>query len=165
MNILETVTLSCLVAGLVIHYYLDYFFDQRLLPYSAAFSVFVNVFALGYTVALIWMFGVLVGLILALACYFQILFSTVLWIFLVPNALKMLRATSPLKVNAMVHWLHSKFAVAMVILAVVTIVHAPYAASLRLFNGHYTIVIAMTVGVLVIGSFLRIATMAALTKK
>jgi len=80
--------IALIIFGLTLHRYLSAFYDQGMLPYSNAFLIFANLFALTYVVSFIWMFGAVAGVIVALLCFFQVPYHAVLWIFvIIPNFL------------------------------------------------------------------------------
>lgn len=99
LNILIVLSI---VVGLVAHRYLSTFWENHALPYPGGFLIFSNLFVVVYSIGLIWMFGIFSGLLLAAGCFFQLVYSSVLWIFSIPWVLKINKATTLPRVNWMV---------------------------------------------------------------
>ncbi|AGG07992.1 hypothetical protein B1778_04400 [Dehalococcoides mccartyi] len=78
------VILLLIIIGLVFHRYLSAYSESEILPYPVGFHVFSSLFALIYVVGFIWMFGFWLGITIALLCFFQIVYASILWIFLLP---------------------------------------------------------------------------------
>ena len=81
---LNVIIIGIIFIGLTIHRYLSPFWEQRQLPYPLGFITFANIFTLIYLVSFIWMFGAVAGIIISILCYLQIIYSTFLWILLLP---------------------------------------------------------------------------------
>ncbi len=161
---MQLTLLILIVVGLIVHSYLDVFFELKMLPFPGAFSLFVNIFALAYAVSLVWMFGVGFGLLLTFLCYFSIVNATALWIFMVPLAWRMQKNPESLKVNPVIHWCHSKIALLVGILAVVSMFTTPYASIAKTFPNYSTPLIGLLI-VIVCGNVLRVVTMSVLKLK
>jgi len=164
MHPLEIIILLLIQIGLIIHYYLDVFFDLKRLPFPSAFSLFVNIFLLVYAVNFIWMFGIWFGLLLTILCYFSIAHSAVLWMFLIPLSLEMKRSPETVKLNPLIHWCHSKVILLAGILGVINIFTSPYASVLKQFDNYTEPLLALAIFIIA-GNILRITTMAVLKLK
>ena len=82
---LNIIILILIIIGLIIHRYLTNFWEQGKLPYAMGFLMFANIFSLIYLVNFVWMFGFIVGIIIAALTFFQIVFASFLWPFLLPQ--------------------------------------------------------------------------------
>ena len=157
MTNLELSILVLIFIGQAVHHYLDIFFDLKMLPYSRAFSLFVNVFALAYALNFIWMFGIGFGLLFAVVCYFGILHSTILWVFQLPTIYRMMKKPETVKVNCVIHTSHAKIAIAVGILGIINIFISPYAHLTKQFS-NYTDPLLALLAIVVIGNVLRMIT-------
>jgi hypothetical protein len=155
MHLLDIAIILLILVGLTVHTYLDNFYDQGRLPYSRSFSVFVNVFALIYFVSFIWMFGVAIGLVIGLLCYFQIIYSAGLWVFLIPYLVRIKHAPEKNNVNLLVYWCHSKLILLLGILTVINFFITPYGSVSMLFNDNYWAPAVVFAAVLIGGNIMR----------
>lgn len=72
---LSLIILILIVVGLVIHRYLTIFGEQGMLPYAMDFLMFANIFSIIYLVNFIWVFGFVLGIIIAVLTFLQIVFA------------------------------------------------------------------------------------------
>lgn len=101
---LNIIIIAVLVLGLVLHRYLTAFWENGLLPYPSAFLILVPIFLLGLLANCIWIFGALVGGILFALALFQQLHGGILWIFSLPDLLKMRKNPTTLpRVNVLAY--------------------------------------------------------------
>jgi hypothetical protein len=152
---------------MVIFRYLDGFWEQGRLPYPIAFSLFSNIFALAYFTSFIWMFGVVGGLIISLLCFFQIVHSAFLWIFLLPNLISTFKSLDNRiipKVNALVYGGFSYLVVILMILTGVNVVVSPYKSMWRLIEKNIWIPILIFLCILVVGNIMRVIVMSKFLK-
>lgn len=82
---MNTTILIIICIGIIIHRHLSTFWETGKLPYDRGFILFVMIFNILYLLNFIWIFGFIIGLVLALLTFFQITFATLLWPFLVPS--------------------------------------------------------------------------------
>lgn len=103
---------------IILHRYLSTFWEQKLLPYSFGFILFVKLFILIYLINFIWMFGLICGTILFALIFFQIIYSCYLWIILVPWLIAVNRKTTTPKVNPFAYGLWSFIIIILLFLTV-----------------------------------------------
>jgi hypothetical protein len=172
---MDIAILLIICISLVIHRHLSTYWEQGILPFAHGFSLFVKIFTFLYFVNLIWLFGFLPGLAMALLTFFQITFASFLWIFLIPGLIKdygksdfllLISSREPSK------FLYSGWTYLIFGLALLTILnffigkYSSLADSiLKSFDGNYQIIGAYVIGVIVAGNILRIISMKILTSK
>lgn len=156
------------LVGLIVHRYLSGFWEQGQLPYSFGFLFFANSFAIIYLVSFIWMFGIIGGIIVALLCYFQVVYSAGLWVFSLPGLINMHKSFDNLeipKVNPLVYGGFSFLVIIVEILTVINFFVSPYKFTWELMGDNLLIPILIFLGILVIGNIGRVAVMSKLMKK
>ena len=164
---LNIIIIVLILIGLTIHRYLSPFWEQRQLPYPGGFTFFANVFALVYLVSFIWMFGVVAGIIISILCYFQIIYSTFLWILLLPWLLVMHNPKSSFNKPEVNPFIYGGFSLIVVILGVLTIVNffiSDYQAIWKFFNSSLWIIVISFLAILLIGNVSRVVIMSRLVK-
>jgi len=166
---LNIIIIVLILIGLTIHRYLTTFWEQGRLPYSAGFTTFANLFALIYLVSFIWMFGAVAGIIISILCYFQIVYSAILWLFLLPFLLSMYgtprNSTVPPQVNP---FIYGGFSFIVIILGVLTIVNffiSEYKSILELSDGNYWTPVLSFLAILIVGNVARVVIMSKLVRK
>lgn len=171
---MDIVIIIVICIGLVIHRHLSTFWEAGNLPYAHGFILFVWIFNIICFVNFIWLFGFIIGLILALLTLFQITFATFLWPFLVPGLIRdnrksdfefMLTKNEPSKL------LYGGWTILILALLILTIINffiGSYSslsnAILETVNGNYQKVIMYALIAIIGGNILRIITMKLLTK-
>jgi len=164
---LNIIIIVLILTGLTIHRYLSPFWEQRQLPYPGGFIFFANVFALVYLVSFIWMFGVVAGIIISILCYLQIIYSTFLWILLLPWLLVMHNPNSSINTPKVNPFIYGGFSFIVVILGVLTIVNfffSDYQAIWKFLDSSLWIIVISFLAILIIGNALRMIIMSRLVK-
>jgi len=154
--------------GLIVHRYLTTFWEQGQLPYSMGFLFFANSFALTYLVSFIWMFGIIGGIVVALLCFLQVVYSAGLWVFSLPGLISMHKSldnfTIP-KVNPLVYGGFSFIVIIVAILTVINFFVSPYKSMWELMGENVWTPILIFLGILVVGNIGRVAVMSKFMKE
>ncbi|MCX5718244.1 MAG: hypothetical protein NTW44_08110 [Nitrospirae bacterium] len=132
------------------------------------FLFFVYSFALIYLVSFIWMFGIIGGIVVALLCFLQVVYSAGLWVFSLPVLISMHKSldnfTIP-KVNPLVY---GGFSFTVIIVAILTVINffvSPYKSMWELMRENVWTPILIFLGILVAGNIGRVAVMSKFMKK
>jgi len=132
------------------------------------FLFFANSFALIYLVSFIWMFGITGGIVVALLCFLQIVYSAGLWVFSLPGLISMHKSldnfTIP-KVNPLIYGGFSFLVIIVAILTVINFFVSPYKVIWELMGENVWTPILIFIGILVIGNVGRAAVMSKFMKK
>ncbi len=163
---LNIIIIVLILTGLTFHRYLTTFWEQGLLPYPFGFTTFANLFALIYLVSIIWMFGAVAGIIISIMCYFQIVYSAVLWLFLLPFLLSMYGTRPKLTIPQVNPFIYGGFSFIVVILGALTIVNffnSEYKSILEQVN-LWTFGLSLIV-ILLVGNVARIVIMSKLVRE
>lgn len=171
---MEIAILIVICLGLIIQRHLNTYWEVGKLPYAHGFLLFFWVFYILCLINFIWLFGVVVGLILALLTFFQIPFSTFLWPFLVPG---LIRDNFKSDIEYMVdkkgpsEFIYGGWTILIVALAVLTIMNffvSSYSFLteflLETVNGNYGKVALYALVVIIGGNLLRIVTTTLINK-
>lgn len=157
-----------ILLGLIVHRYLSGFWEQRQLPHSMGFLFFAHFFALTYLVSFVWMFGILGGIVVALLCFLQVVYSAGLWVFSLPGLVSMRKSldnyTIP-RVNLMVYGGFSFLVIIVAILTVVNFFISPYKSMWELIGENIWTPILIFLGILVVGNVGRVAVMSKFLKE
>tara|TARA_R110002124_G_scaffold44766_1_gene136036 strand:+ start:214 stop:735 length:522 start_codon:yes stop_codon:yes gene_type:complete len=119
IEMIDFIILILVLIGLIVHRYLSSFWEQNILPYSAGFVTFANLFALIYLINFIKMFGIWFGIGLTLLCFFQLIYATFLWPFLLPTLKKTIYSFEPPKVNVFVYSSWSFIVISLLVLTII----------------------------------------------
>lgn len=161
---LNIIIIALILLGLVVHRYLTVFWEQGMLPYSMGFTLFATAFMAIYSVSLIWMFGIVGGIIVALLCIFQILHVSILWIFSVPGLIQMYNNRNIPRVNPLIYGGFSYLILLIAILTVINFFVSPYKSMMELIEDDIGPVIFVFVGIVAVGNIARIITMSKFLK-
>jgi hypothetical protein len=82
---MDILILIIICIGLIIHRHLSTFWESGNLPYARGFILYFKIFSILNFINFIWIFGFVVGPIVAVLAFYQIIFSSFLWPFLVPG--------------------------------------------------------------------------------
>jgi hypothetical protein len=148
-----------ILLGLIVHRYLSTFWEQRQLPYPMGFLFFANSFALIYLVNFIWMFGVIGGIVVALLCFLQILYSAGLWVFLLPGLISMHKSFDNFEVPKVNPLVYGGF------LTAINFFVSPYKSMWELMGDNVWRPILIFLGILVIGNIARVTVMSKFMKE
>ena len=152
---------------MIIFRYLDGFWEQGSLPYPIALSFFSNIFVLMYFASFIWMLGIIGGVIISLLCLFQIVHSTFLWCFLLPNLIRTFKCLDSRvipKVNTLVYGGFSYLVIILMILTGVNFFVSPYKSMWRLIEKNIWTPILIFMFILVVGNIVRVIVMSRFLK-
>ena len=162
---LNIAIIALILVGITVHRYLSTFWKHGQLPYSMGFLFFANSFALVYVVSFIWMFGIVAGIIIALLCFLQIVYSAGLWIFSIPWLINMHRNSAIPKVNPLGYGGFSFLVIIVAILTVLNFFVSPYKSMWELMGENVLTPILIFLGVLVVGNVARVAVMSKFVKE
>jgi len=173
---LNLIILILILIGLVIHRYLSSFWEQGTLPYGRGFLVFSNIFAVIYLVNYIWVFGFVIGIIIAALTFFQIVYISFLWPFLLPRLISIHKQQPSSEliseltdVNPIAYGLWSFLIVVLGILAIVNFFISDYASMTKriveFFGGTYTTPLFWVVGIAIVSNIVRIFVSSRFLKK
>ena len=156
---INLIILILIVAGLVIHRYLTAFWEQRMLPYPMGFLTFANMFTVIYLINFVWVFGFIVGVAVFLLTFFQIIYSSFLWPFLLPQLVSIHKKPTIPKANPLVYGLWSYIVIGLGILTIVNFIVSDYASLkksiVEFFGGSYITPALWLVGVMVVANLIR----------
>ncbi|MBU2545129.1 hypothetical protein KKC65_01580 [Patescibacteria group bacterium] len=154
------IILFLIFIGLIIHRYLTTFWEQGLLPYRFGFLLFANLFAFIYLVNYTWVFGLLVGTILSILSYFQIIYGSYLWLFLLPWLINIHRKPVMPKVSPVIYSGWSFLIIGLGILTVLNFFISDYMSLLKnilkSLDNNYTLFGLLLIGSMVMGNIIRI---------
>jgi len=173
---LSIIILILIIVGLIIHRYLSAYWEQGNLPYAMGFLMFANIFAFIYLVNLIWMFGFILGIIITALTYFQIVFASFLWPFLLPQLVNIYKnqPTSKLfqkltSANQIIYGFFSYLVIGLGVLMIINFFVSSYASLtkiiIELFDGYIITPILWIVGIAVVSNIIRSCVLSKLLKR
>jgi hypothetical protein len=130
------------------------------------FLMFANIFSLIYLVNFIWMFGYILGIIIAALTFFQIIFASFLWPFLLPQLISIHKEQSSSKlfskltnVNPFYYGSWSFLIVGLGLLTIINFFVSDYASLTKtiveFFDGNIITPILWIVGIAVVSNIIR----------
>ena len=163
---INLIILILIVAGLIIHRYLTTFWEHGMLPYAMGFLMFANIFSIIYLVNFIWMFGFVVGVIIAVLTFFQIVFASFLWPFLLPQLMSVHKKQAPSKlfskltnVSQITYGSWSFLIIGLGLLTIINFFVSDYASLTKtivaFFDGNYITPILWVIGIALISNVIR----------
>jgi len=165
----SVIILILILFCLVIHRYLTAFWEDGILPYPGGFTTLAILFFAIYLINYIWLFGFLVGIIMFILTFFQIIFSSYLWPFLLPSVMNtykkpsILLVLTPPKVNLFIYGIWSFIIIALGGLTILNFFISDYGYLLikieELLNSNYKIPVILLVGSMILGNLIRIYVM------
>ena len=137
-----------------------------MLPYARGFLVFANIFAVIYLVNYIWLFGFVTGIIIAALTFFQIVYASFLWPFLLPRLISIHKrqpsselVSELAHVNPIAYGSWSFLIAVLAILALVNFFISDYASMTKriveFFGGSYTTPLFWVVGIAIVSNIIR----------
>lgn len=157
--------LVLILAGIVVHRYLTVFDINGLLPWNFGFKAFLIIFWVGCLMNTIWMFGLIWGIIAFLLIFFQVIYSSVLWVFLIPTLNFITKSVEnkelfKVKVNMRVYGFWTIIPISLIILGIVNFFISDYKCVLNYINnvGALWILIFLTL-IIALGNLIRIRVM------
>lgn len=165
---INVIILVLILIGLTVHRYLSTFWEQGNIPYPNGFIFFANLFAFVYLMNFIFMFGIVAGTIIALLCYFQIVYSSVLWIFSIPSLINMHKSINLFKtprVNPIIYGSFSFLVILIAILCAVNIFIFPYKSMWLLIGESIWNTILVSIIIVVVGNIIRMIVMSYFLRK
>jgi len=163
---LGLIILILIVVGLITHRYLTNFWEQGTLPYAMGFLMFANIFLIIYLVNFIWMFGFILGIIITALTFFQIVFASFLWPFLLPQLISIYKdqPTSRLflkltKVNPFIYNSFSFLVIGLGLLTIINFFISDYASLTKtiveFFDGNIITPVFWIICIAVISNIIR----------
>lgn len=164
---LNLIILILILIGLIVHRHLTPHWEQGRLPYAMGFLTLANLFWIIYLVNFIWIFGLVLGIIIFALTFSQVIYTSFLWLFLLPNVISINKdQPSPqlwVKLTTVNPLIYSSFFLIVVGLGLLMIVNffvSDY-ASLKILiveylNGNYLRPILWIVGIAVVSNIMRI---------
>lgn len=163
---LSIIIVILIIIGLIVHRYLTNFWEQGMLPYAMGFLMFANIFSIIYLVNFVWMFGFVLGIIIAALTFFQIIFASFLWPFLLPQLISIHKDQPSSKlfskltnVNPFIYGSFSFLVISLGLLTIVNFFVSDYASLtntiVEFFDGNYITPILWVVGIAVVSNIIR----------
>ena len=157
---LNIIILLTILIGLIIHRYSTSFWEQKMLPYSMGFLTFANLLVVLYLINFIWMFGILAGIIISILTFFQIIYSTLLWPFLLPWLMSIYKKPIIPKVNLLAYGSLSFIVFGLGILTILNFFISDYRSFaetiMKLFNNNYMLLAEVMIGIVIVSNIVRI---------
>lgn len=151
-----------ILIGLIVHRHLTAFWEQDLLPYPFGFLLFANSFAVIYLVSFIWMFGIVGGIIVALLCYLQVVYTAGLWVFLLPGLIRTQKSLANFTIPEVKPLVYGGFTFLVIIVAILNVINfyaSPYESMRELMGENVFSYAGIFVVILVIGNIARLTVM------
>ena len=161
---MDIIILIIIFIGLIIYRYLISFRETGNLPYAGGFNLYFKIFTILNFVSFIWIFGFVVGAIVALLSLFQIIYSSFLWPFLVPmiiyNQKEDIALFQRRKPSILLYGGWNYLIIGLFILTIINFFVGHYSSMtdriLELFDGNYKIISMYVIIGIVAGNLLRI---------
>lgn len=163
---LSIIIIILIIVGLIVHRYLTNFWEQGMLPYAMGFLMFANIFSIIYLINFVWMFGIVLGIIIAALTFFQIVFASFLWPFLLPQLVNIHKEQPSSKlfskltsVNPLIYSSFSFLVIGLGLLTLINFFVSDYASLtssiVEFFGGNYLAPILWIVGIAVVSNIIR----------
>lgn len=156
---INLIILILIIVGLIIHRYLTTFWEQRMLPYPMGFLTFANMFAVIYLINFVWIFGFIAGAAVFLLTFFQIIYSSFLWPFLLPQLVSIHKKPTVPKVNPLVYGSWTYIVIGLGLLTVVNFFISDYASLTKnvvnFFGDNYITPVLWLVSAMVVANIIR----------
>lgn len=163
---LSITILILILVGLIIHRYLTNFWEQGMLPYAMGFLMFANIFSIIYLINFIWLFGFVLGISIAVLTFFQIVFASFLWPFLLPQLMSIHKDQPASKlfskltnVNPFIYGTFSFLVIGLGLLTIINFFVSDYASLINtiveFFGGDYLTPIIWIVGIAIVSNIIR----------
>lgn len=163
---INIIILILILFCLVMHRYLNYFWEDGKLPYPWGFTIFSTLFIAIYLVNYIWLFGFLIGIIIFVLTLFQIIFSSYLWPFLLPSLINIYKKPStlliltPPGVNPFIYGIWSFIIISLGGLTILNFFISDYGYLLikieEILNNNYKMPLILLAGSMILGNLIRI---------
>jgi hypothetical protein len=108
--------------------YLTSFHHAGLHPYPRGFSSSSSISTLLRTVALVWLFGGISGIILAALALFDIINFSFFWVFMIPAAMSIRKFGEASKIHPFAAWVWQVSIIAIPVLLVICFFTQPFAS-------------------------------------
>jgi hypothetical protein len=132
------------------------------------FLLFANSFAITYLVSFIWMFGIIGGIVVALLCFLQVVYSAGLWVFSLPGLISMHKSLDNFTIPKVDPLVYGGFPFIVIVVAILTLINffvSPYKSMWELTGENVWTLILIFFGILVAGNIGRVAVMSKFMKK
>jgi len=166
---INAIILFLILLCLVINRYLNYFWEDGRLPYPRNFTIFATFFHAIYLINYVWLFGFLIGIIVFVLTFFQIIFSSYLWPFLLPGVINVYKKPSillilaPSEVNPFIYGISFFIIIALGGLTILNFFISDYGCLLikieELLNYNYKMPVILLAGSMILGNLIRIYVM------
>lgn len=151
------------------HRYLTNFWEQGMLPYPIGFLTFANIFTVIQLINFIWIFGFFVGIIVFLLTFFQIIYGSFLWPFLLPQLIVLHKKPIIPKANPFIYGSWSYVVIGLGLLTIMNFFISNYASLTKnitgFFNGSYITPVFWFIGTMIIANLIRIYILSRYLKK
>jgi len=166
---LNIIILFIILIGLIIHRYLSFFWEEGFLPYSMGFQIFATLFMVLCAINYIWMFGFWIGIVVFLLTFFQLIYASYLWPFLLPSLISILKKSTIPRVSVTVYGLWSFVVLGLIMLTILNFFVSDYMSLLEtivgVFNYNYKLIGLLLIGSMIIGNIVRSYIMSKFVKK
>jgi hypothetical protein len=110
-----------------------------------------------YTLGFIWAFGLTIGVVIALLCFFQIVYFSVLWPFLLPFLVRQQHIIEEPRVSRVGYGCYSTIVIIVALLAGISCFAVRYGSALQIFHRHFRTTLGLvSLAVIIIGNMTRI---------
>lgn len=167
---MSIIIIFLILFGIVVHRYLTPFFDENRLPNRQGFMVYLFVFLIGCLINTIWMFGIFWGIVGALMIFFQIIYISVLWVFLVPHVKATIKSIGGVMfrtVNMQVYRLWSVIPVSILVLGIINFFVSDYkdVSNYIIETIGATLFLTILISVIIVGNLIRIIVLRGINKE
>ena len=163
---LSIIIFILIIIGLIIHRYLSNFWDQGRLSYAMGFLMFANIFHVIYLVNFIWIFGFVLGIIIAALTFFQIVFASFLWPFFLPQMISIYKDQPPSKLfskltnaNPFIYGFFPFLIIGLGLLTIINFFVSDYSSLTKtiveFFDGNYIMPILWVIGIAIVSNIIR----------
>lgn len=163
---LSFIILFIILVCLALHSDLSIYWEQGRMPYSGGFTFFANLFALTYAFNFIWMLGVWPGIIVSVLCFFQLVYSSFLWLFFLPQSLRLIKNKTELKqLNQTAYGGFTLLVIVLIVLSVINFFLSDYKSLWSLIESNKVFYIVAFLSIIIFGNLISLAAHSYLHKK
>lgn len=156
---LNTIILLMIFIALILHRHLTAFWEEGRLPYSMGFLLFANILVILYLINFIWMFGIIIGIIISVLTFFQLVYATLLWPFSVPWLIGIYKKNDIPRVNLLIYGTWSFIVLGIGILTVLNFFISDYMLlwnnMMTILNESYFSLLIIVIGIVAISNIIR----------
>jgi hypothetical protein len=132
------------------------------------FLFFANSFALIFFVSFIWMFGIIGGIVIALLCYFQVIYIAGLWVFTLPVLISSLKSLDNFEIPKVDPLVYGGFSFLVMFIASLTVVNffvSPYKSMWEIIEEDVWTLALVFAGILIVSIVARVAILSRIVKE